>query len=68
MVVDTGGGLKMVTADDYVYGLGRYIVSTDYADNSAGSQQGIYSMVVTKKGDLFTLDMYNHCIRKVTIN
>lgn len=68
VVVDTGGGLKMVTADDYVYGLGHYIVSTDYADNSAGSQHGIYSMVVTKKGELFTLDMYNHCIRKVTIN
>lgn len=67
VVVDTGGGIKMVTADDYGYGLGRYIIATDYADNSPGSQHGTYSMAVNKKGKLFTLDKYNHCIREVTI-
>jgi hypothetical protein len=66
VVVDTGGGLKVVAADDYLYNF--RIASTDYADKSPGAQHSIYSLAVTSKGVLYVLDRYNHCIRKVSIS
>lgn len=66
IVESTGKELKMVTADDYVHSLMR-VLSSDYADTSPGSSHATYSMAVNSKGELFTLDTYNHCIRKRTI-
>ncbi|MGA0559811.1 hypothetical protein ACO2Q8_24330 [Larkinella sp. VNQ87] len=68
VVVDTGNGLKLVTADDYLFDLGRHIVSTDFADKSPGAKHPITGMAVNKKGELFILDKFNHCIRKVSIS
>ncbi|CCH02741.1 NHL repeat-containing protein [Fibrella aestuarina BUZ 2] len=67
VVVDTGSGLIMVTPDDYVHSLGR-VLSSDYADTSPGTTHGTYSLAVNSKGELFTLDTYNHCIRKRVIS
>lgn len=66
VVVTTGADLIMVTSDDYVYSLQR-ILSQDYADTRPGINHVTNSMAVNSKGELFTLDMYNHCIRKRTI-
>jgi hypothetical protein len=66
VVVNTGGGLKVVGSDDYLYNFRT--VSTDYADKSPGATHGIYSMAVTSKGELYALDRYNHCIRKFSIS
>ncbi|MVM41834.1 hypothetical protein GO730_36095 [Spirosoma sp. HMF3257] len=66
IVVDTGSRLLMVTSDDYVHSLGR-VLSSDYADTSPGTSQTTASMAINSKGELFTLDKYNHCIRKRTI-
>jgi hypothetical protein len=66
VVVDTGTHLLMVTPDDYVHSLDR-VLTHDYADTSPGSSHPIYGLAVNSKGDLFTLDMYNHCIRKRSI-
>jgi hypothetical protein len=66
VVVDTGGRLKVVAADDYLYNLRT--ASTDYADKSPGARHGIYSLAVTSKGELYALDRYNHCIRKFFIS
>ena len=68
VVGSTGADLKVVTTDDYVYGLvNQLTTSPAYADNSAASKHPIYSMAVNKKGEVFILDKYNHCIRKLTI-
>ena len=66
VVVDTGSHLIMITADDYVHSLDR-VLSADYVNTSPGTTHGTYSLAVNKKGELFTLDMYNHCIRKRSI-
>ncbi len=66
VVVNTGAGLKIVAADDYLYNL--RVASTDYADKSPGATHGIYSLAVNSKGELFALDQYNHCIRKFSIS
>lgn len=66
VVVDTGKYMIMVTPDDYVHSLDR-LLSQDYADTSPGTSHANYSLAVNSKGELFTLDKYNHCIRKRTI-
>ncbi|MPR36848.1 hypothetical protein [Salmonirosea aquatica] len=66
IVVDTGKRLLMVTPDDYVHSLGR-VQSSDYADTSPGTSHTTASLAVNSKGEIFTLDKYNHCIRKHTI-
>lgn len=66
VVASTGTNLIMVTADDYVYSLQK-VLSQDYADTQPGTSHGTYSMAVNSKGELYTLDTYNHCIRKRTI-
>ncbi len=66
VVVNTGGWVKMVASDDYLYNIRT--TTADYADQSPGTSHGIYSMAVTSKGELYTLDQYNHCIRKFTIS
>jgi hypothetical protein len=65
VVVNTGGWVKMVASDDYLYNIRT--TTADYADQSPGAQHGIYSMAVTSKGELYALDQYNHCIRKFAI-
>ncbi|GAB2589453.1 NHL repeat-containing protein [Spirosoma areae] len=68
-IVDgTGNTLKVVTPDDYFYHLSRYIVKSDFADNSpaADATHGYFGVAVNKKGDVFYVDQYSHCIRKVT--
>jgi hypothetical protein len=65
---ETGGTLNVVTLNDYVYGLSQNAISTDYADNRPGTSHGYYGMAVNKKGEVFILDKFNHCIRKVTID
>lgn len=66
VAVDTGKYLIMVTPDDYVHSLDR-LLSQDYADTSPGTSHANYSLALNSKGELFTLDKYNHCIRKRTI-
>ncbi|MBO0935887.1 hypothetical protein J2I47_04940 [Fibrella sp. HMF5335] len=66
VVVDTGTYMIMVTPDDYVHSLDR-ILAHDYADTSPGTSHANYSLAVNSKGELFTLDKYNHCIRKRAI-
>jgi hypothetical protein len=66
VVVDTGGGVKMVAADDYLYNF--KVASTDYADKSPGAKHGVYSFAVTSKGEIYALDQYNHCIRKFSLS
>jgi hypothetical protein len=66
VVVNTGGGLKMVASNDYLYNLRT--ASTDYADKSPGARHGFYSLAVTSKGEIYALDQYNHCIRKLSIS
>ncbi|XWW44920.1 hypothetical protein JYG30_19610 [Fibrella sp. USSR17] len=66
VIVDTGTYMIMVTPDDYVHSLDR-LLSHDYADTSPGTSHANNSLAVNSKGELFTLDKYNHCIRKRTI-
>lgn len=66
IVVDTGTYMRMVTPDDYVHSLDR-VLAQDYADTSPGATHGTASLAVTAKGELLTLDKYNHCIRKRAI-
>ncbi|MBO0930244.1 hypothetical protein [Fibrella aquatilis] len=66
VVVDTGTYMIMVTPDDYVHSLDR-VLTHDYADTSPGTSHANYSLAVNSKGELFTLDKYNHCIRKRAI-
>ncbi|GAB3897636.1 hypothetical protein GCM10028803_16020 [Larkinella knui] len=67
VVDDTGGSLLVVTPDDYLYNLTYNTVSTDYAENRPGFSHGIFGVAVNKKGEVFILDKFNHCIRKATV-
>ncbi len=66
VVVDTGGGLKVVAADDYLYNF--RVTSTDFADKSTQVRRSIASLAVTSNGELYVLDKYNHCIYKYAIS
>lgn len=63
----SGESLCLVTTNNYVYDLTHHLVSADYADVSPGSQHSVDGMVVNKRGEVFTVDKNNHCVRKMVI-
>lgn len=67
IVTGTGGSLKLLGTDDYLYNATGHIVKDDFADVSPGSQHSLESVVMNRKGEIFWVDKYNHCIRKGTI-
>jgi hypothetical protein len=67
IVTGTGGSLKLLGTDDYLYNATGHIVKDDFADVSPGSQHSLESAVMNKKGEILWVDKNNHCLRKGTI-
>ncbi|WP_229253824.1 SMP-30/gluconolactonase/LRE family protein [Dyadobacter sp. NIV53] len=68
LITDSGKQLDVVTRDNYLFNLSRYIGQNDYVNSSTGTTHGYYGLAVNSKGELFIADKYNHCIRKIIVS